>query len=143
MSRPDLRDDRGQSLAEFSLVLPLLLLVVVGIVEFSNAWRIQQVITNVAREGARLAVLPTGDSATVWSAIHGGLTESGLDPERASLDLRLCDGACTGRSDTVRIDYDFEFAFVARLMAFTCQGSECSDPPGTITLSSATTMRNE
>ena len=50
--------DRGQSLVEMAVVLPVLLLLIIGMVEFARAWMFQQVITNIAREGARLAVIP-------------------------------------------------------------------------------------
>ena len=36
------RRDRGQSLIEFALVLPMLLVLFFGIIEFGNAWRIYQ-----------------------------------------------------------------------------------------------------
>jgi len=32
------REDRGQALIEFALVIPLLLLLILGIVEFSFVW---------------------------------------------------------------------------------------------------------
>ena len=41
-----------------ALTLPLLLLVTVGIFEFGRAYQTWQVLTNAAREGARMAVLP-------------------------------------------------------------------------------------
>lgn len=137
-------DTGGQSLAEFALVLPTFLLLLAGVAEFSSAWRTYQVLTNTAREGARLAVIPTSDEEAVRAAVHGGLMAGGLDTARASLSLRLCSGgACTGRSDTVRIDYSYSFTFVGPLMALVCQGDGCATPPGTITISTSTTMRNE
>jgi Flp pilus assembly protein TadG len=48
----------GAQLIEFALVLPLLLLVVLGIAEFAFLFQRYEVITNAAREGARMAVLP-------------------------------------------------------------------------------------
>ena len=47
------RDDGGQALVEFALIMPFLLLFLVGIVEFGRAWNQHQVITDAAREGAR------------------------------------------------------------------------------------------
>ncbi len=52
------RSEDGAQLVEFALVLPLLLLVVLGIAEFGFIFQRYEVITNAAREGARLAVLP-------------------------------------------------------------------------------------
>jgi Flp pilus assembly protein TadG len=48
------RSDRGAAAVEFALVLPLLLLMIFGIVEFGRAYNVQISITNAAREGARV-----------------------------------------------------------------------------------------
>ena len=48
----------GAELIEFALVLPMLLLVVLGIAEFGFIFQRYEVLTNAAREGARIAVLP-------------------------------------------------------------------------------------
>lgn len=52
------RSERGAELIEFALVFPLLLMVVLGIVDFGFLFQRMEVVTNAAREGARIAVLP-------------------------------------------------------------------------------------
>jgi Flp pilus assembly protein TadG len=52
-----LRDERGQALTEFALVLPLLLLLLVGVVDFGKAINYWIDETHLANEGARLAVV--------------------------------------------------------------------------------------
>jgi Flp pilus assembly protein TadG len=47
----------GQSLVEFALVLPLLLILLLGIIEFGLLLYDQAVITNAAREGARAGIV--------------------------------------------------------------------------------------
>src|SRR5512139_1246275 len=64
------RTERGAALLEMALTLPLLLLVCVGILEFGRAYQTWQVITNAAREGARIAVLPGMDDAAVRSRVQ-------------------------------------------------------------------------
>ena len=51
-------EDEGNALVEFALTLPLLVLIVVGIFDFGFAFQQYEVVTNAAREGARMAVLP-------------------------------------------------------------------------------------
>lgn len=51
------RDQRGTSTLEFILVLPSLLLILLGIVEFSRAWMTMNIVTTAVREGARLGVV--------------------------------------------------------------------------------------
>ena len=57
-SRPTLRSERGAELIEFALIFPLLLLVLLGIVDFGFLFQRYEVLTNATREGARLASLP-------------------------------------------------------------------------------------
>lgn len=136
------RSDSGQSLAEFALILPILLALLVGIIEFANAWRTYQVITNVGREGARVAVLPTVTTDSVQTVIENGLNQAGLDASSATISLGLCNGgACTGNPDTVRIDYPFQFRFVGPVIALAC--NDCGGAPGSVVLSTISTMRNE
>ena len=68
------RSDEGAQLVEFALVLPLLLLIVLGIVEFGFMFQRYEVITNAAREGARMGVLP--DTATPASSTRGSRPSS-------------------------------------------------------------------
>jgi len=53
------RAESGAELIEFGLTLPLLLLVVLGMIEFGFLFREYEIVTNAAREGARIAALPT------------------------------------------------------------------------------------
>ncbi len=58
---------RGAAIVEFAVVLPLLLLLLFGIVEFGWLFMVRQTLVNAAREGCRIAVLSTateGDRAT-------------------------------------------------------------------------------
>ena len=48
---------------EFALIFPLLLLVILGIVDFGFLFQRYEVLTNATREGARMAVLP---GYTTW-----------------------------------------------------------------------------
>ena len=49
------REDRAAQLVEFAVALPLLVLFVVGIFDFSNAFTFKQKLTNIARDAARAA----------------------------------------------------------------------------------------
>jgi Flp pilus assembly protein TadG len=66
------RDERASQIVEFALSLPLLVLFVVGIFDFSGAISLKQKLTNAAREGARVAAAdPANDlgSATVPASV--------------------------------------------------------------------------
>ena len=67
-----LRNSRGQSLTEFALILPLLLVLVGGIVDFGLVFFIGQVIQNAAHEGARIGAT---------TSTPGPVQESGTFPD--------------------------------------------------------------
>jgi len=46
----------ASQLLEFAFVLPLLLVLIVGIVDFGSAYNLKQKLNNAAREGARIAI---------------------------------------------------------------------------------------
>jgi Flp pilus assembly protein TadG len=65
-------DERASQIVEFALSLPLLVLFVVGIFDFSGAVSLKQKLTNAAREGARVAAAdPANDlgNATVPASV--------------------------------------------------------------------------
>lgn len=68
-------DDRGAAVVEFALVLPLLMLMVFGTIQFGLLFNRQQALHAAAREGARVAALPsttqTEISARATSALDG------------------------------------------------------------------------
>lgn len=77
----NLRDqDAGASAVELALVLPILIVMLMGIIEFGRAWNRNQVITDAAREGTRRAVVRDGEdkSITVTNVVQDRLTVSGL-----------------------------------------------------------------
>jgi len=52
-----MRNRRGQSIVEFALVVPMLLLLVFEIAEFGRAWLTKNILTGAAREAVRIAVV--------------------------------------------------------------------------------------
>jgi Flp pilus assembly protein TadG len=85
--------DSGAELIEFGLTLPLLLLVVLGMIEFGFVFQQYEVVTNAAREGARIAILPTyspTETARVDNAkarVNQYLTGAGLTYSLATVTV--------------------------------------------------------
>ena len=71
MRRTELRK-RGQAMVEFALVLPILLIILLGIMEFGLVFHEYLVVTHAAREVARAATL--GEDITVVETRVGVLT---------------------------------------------------------------------
>ena len=127
----------GQAVVEFALVSPILLLLILGLVEFARAWNTQQVLTDTARESLRSSVV--ANSGFTYDAmvgiVHGNLERAALDPGRADIYL---DGwkAGTGTPAQLRIDYEYDFGFFAPLIGWATGGR-------TLALSTTFVMRNE
>jgi hypothetical protein len=140
-------DDRGQALVEFVLALPVLLVIVFGIIEFAAAWRTYQVVTNVAREGARLGVTPSGTQQNVADQIDSLLVGAGLNLSLRTTTL-TCNGApgmcpplSSGSAVEVQVDYQHTFVVLGPVLDLMC--ANCGSGYGTVTLRSISVMRNE
>jgi Flp pilus assembly protein TadG len=59
------RRSRGAALVEGALTLMVVMLFVLGIMDFGRAYNLYQDITNTAREGARYAVAPLPGTSTL------------------------------------------------------------------------------
>lgn len=70
---------RGAAAVELALVLSLFIAMVFGIIEFSRAMMVNQVITNAAREGARRAVIPGSTRAQVENRISTYMTNANIN----------------------------------------------------------------
>ncbi len=74
------RGSRGAAALEFALVLPILLLVLGGIVDYARAFMELQMMTNAASEGARMAIISTDPSvndASVEAFVLGFFPDDG------------------------------------------------------------------
>jgi Flp pilus assembly protein TadG len=54
---PTRQDQRGAVLVEMAIVIPILLFMLVGVVDYALILREYQILQNAAREGARISVL--------------------------------------------------------------------------------------
>ena len=109
------RSESGSQLIEFMLVFPILMLLIAGIMDFGMLLRSYEVVTNAAREGARVAVLDGYDQDDIEARIDQYLAASGLGGDRdvavANVPVTTLAGTFTARS--VTLDYTFEFAALA------------------------------
>ena len=100
------RSERGQSLLEFALVLPVFLVLVFGIIDFGLGLKAWISITNAAREGARVgAVRGTCDEIRQQvKDTSGGLVTS---DDQIEITPEDCDGT-SGDSVTVTVTYEYD-----------------------------------
>ena len=82
-----LRGSRGAELIEMAMVTPILLLIVAGIFDFGMLFRAWEIVTNAAREGARVGVLPAyTNDADVVDRVEQYMAASGI--------TATCSAAC-------------------------------------------------
>jgi len=128
--RKRVRSERGAELIEFALTLPLLLLLVLGIIEFGFLFQEYEVVTNSAREGARLAaMIPsagyTTNNATTRATDY--LTAGGLDLAKAVpaptvvASQQAIAGTAPAKCETaytVTVTYQHPVPFVSGIMSY-------------------------
>lgn len=135
------RNQRGAALIETAITIPLVLLVSVAIFEFGRAYQTWQVLTNAAREGARVAVLESYTDAQVTDVVKNYLTGGRL-PNAGSASIQIARNVPFGASTASRITVNYPFQFmvlgpVARLVRST------STMGAPLTMQSSALMRNE
>jgi Flp pilus assembly protein TadG len=135
------RGERGAELIEFALVLPLFLFVTAGIVDFGFVFQQYNVVTNAAREGARLAAVPNSTRDAVQNRVNAYVKAGGLmaDPttEVAPVNIATVPGGPVYRGVRVKVSYPCQFMVVGALASF------FGGPLGAPTLHAQATMRHE
>jgi len=138
--------ERGAELVEFAFVFPTLLLVMLGIIDFGFLFQRYEVVTNAAREGARVSILPGYTDADVSARVTQYLTASGLTGSTtvtvdAPQAIAFGGGHCvTVRPVTVRYAHEFLFLGpIVGLMNMTGGGGSLTNR----TLSATSSMRSE
>jgi Flp pilus assembly protein TadG len=147
--------ERGQAVIELALTLPLLLLVVLGMFDFGLLFQRYEVVTNAAREGARVGVLPEYTTTNASQRALDYLAVGGLNgPTRACGAAITAGSRCasavvstttiTGSSPaqtvnqvTVTVEYDHAHVFVGPIISL------FGGSLGTTRLRSVSTMRVE
>jgi Flp pilus assembly protein TadG len=144
--RRRLNGERGAALIEVALTLPLVLLVSTGIFEFGRAYQTWQVITNAAREGARVAVLSNMTSSDVEARVRsymtsGQLPNAGTAGVVVNRNASLPIGTVTATASQVTVNYPFQFVMLQPVANLVVSGSTLGGAP--ITMSASAEMRNE
>ena len=140
-----LASERGNALIETALTLPLVLLVSVSIFEFGRAFQTWEVLTNAAREGARVAVLPGTTASDVQSRVAAYLASGQLDNAgSATVDVNqgasIAIGATTTAASVVTVNYPFTFIVLQPIAQIVVNGSTLGTP---FTMKASAEMRNE
>jgi Flp pilus assembly protein TadG len=139
------KTERGAALLETALALPMVLLVAVGIFEFGRAYQTWQVVTNAAREAARVAVLPNGNLAIATARAQAYMQAGQLPAAEdatvtltpVSLDLG---SGVTVAASNITVTYPFEFIVLQPIAQLVVSGSTLGQ---SFAMTTTAVMRNE
>jgi Flp pilus assembly protein TadG len=109
-----LKTETGAVAVEFALLLPVLLLILLGIIEFGRAFNTQITLTQAAREGVRVMAIDRDDNAVDLTVFRAAVS---LDPTLMRIGVLARSTTSTfpatpattcnsGDEVTVRIDYE-------------------------------------
>ncbi len=104
----DRRGEHGAAMVEFAIILPLLIIVVFGIIEFGRAYNTKITLTHAAREGVREYVLSQSSADAQTVAENAAV---GLDIAQLTFSTpAACNSGNVGSPSTVRLEYPFQLA---------------------------------
>jgi len=86
--RAAFRSERGQSLTEFALVLPLMVMLLFGIIQFGVTFNHYITLTDAVRAGARKAAVSRHDPNRVSIAV-GRVQEAATDLKATDLEIAV------------------------------------------------------
>lgn len=129
-------NQRGGAAVEFALLLPVLIMVLFGIIEFGVALSRQQVLDTASREGARLGIrqaVPRPTSANIQAQVRRVFTQAGVTGVTPTIAVTGAGGP-SGTDLIVTVSAPYQFYVMANMIPAL---------RGTVTLRSRTLMRHE
>jgi Flp pilus assembly protein TadG len=135
-----IKNQRGAALLETAITLPLILLVSVAIFEFGRAYQTWQVLTNAAREGARVAVIMGTTEDQIRSAVKTYADVGGLAVTDAQIAINQAKPLADWTGSEITISYPFDFMVLNPVAQMVAGGSKLGQP---LTMTAVAVMRNE
>jgi Flp pilus assembly protein TadG len=135
--------DSGAELIELAIALPILLLVTAGIVDLGIVFQRYEVVTNAAREGARVGVLADFTETDIQNRVIAYLKASGMTaaapaPKVTYSTIPIVVGGPSIQVVKVAVQYPHQFVFLGPAAALV-GGTSLAN----ITLAASATMRRE
>ena len=109
--RHNITSERGQTMTEFAIILPVLVVLLFGIIQFGIAFNNYVTITDAARAGARKAVVsrqagnPAGDCTSM-------VRSSASDLDQTKLQVTCSSTWAIGDDVTVDVQYPYSISLI-------------------------------
>ncbi len=130
------KGEEGVAAIEFAILLPVLLLLLLGMMEFGLALWNQEMMTNATREAARAGIVadsPRLTQAEVRTVLENNLSIAGIDSATATITITGTQGI-SGSPLSVRVVYPYQYLVLDRFI---------SALGATVNLTAQTVMFNE
>lgn len=101
---------RGNVLVETALVLPLLLVLTLGLLEYGWLFLKAQQITNASRQGARVGARADATVAEITAAVDGAMAAGGLADSGFALAITPVDPSALTAGETLTVEISVPYA---------------------------------
>lgn len=130
------RTEQGQAIVEMALILPILILLIFGIVEFGRILQTYMVVTDLSREGARAGAVGKTD-LEIATVVDNDAAAVGLDTGNPDYSVTISPSSVgpRARGTPVIVQVRYSVDIIAPII-----GNIIGDP---YILTSQTTMRVE
>jgi Flp pilus assembly protein TadG len=109
------RNRRGAAVVEFAVVSPVFFLLVFGMIEYGRMVMVQQLLTNAAREGARVGVLDSSTASEVRAAVKSYLTAANVNLTDDKIAITPANPSSAGYGQPVTVTVSVPFSQVSWL----------------------------
>lgn len=97
----------GAAVVEFAVVAPVFFVLVFGMIEYGRMVMVEQILTNAAREGARVGILDNSTYTDVTTAANQYLTPAHINNATISVSPNPPSSAALGAAVTVTVSVPF------------------------------------
>ena len=109
-------DERGAAVVEFALIMPVLILLVAGVIQFGIMYSQYQVLQGAAREGARCAAVQATDFGDCDVQTEIDDASLGYDLSETPSQDRVCSDETRGQNVTVSWDQQIDTGVLGTLV---------------------------
>jgi Flp pilus assembly protein TadG len=114
------RRRRGAATVEMAAIAPVLVMLILGSIEFGRAMMVSNLLTTASREGARVASLPGKDNADVTATVNDRLNSSSIPSAKSTITVKVNgdgtkDASTAMSGDKVSVEVTVKFGDVSWL----------------------------
>lgn len=113
----EIRSERGAAAVEFALVVPILLILLLGVIEFGRVFNVQLQLTAAARESVRVMAIEKQPALATSKAVAAA---SGLSPALSPANVRVSPSSCSstpGADVDVTVTVTYSVSLLSGLFA--------------------------